>query len=147
MQRKPVAVLISDVHYNLNNLKLADAAMRQATDKAQILGVPFIVAGDLHDTKANLRGECVNAILETFSHLKLKALVLVGNHDKINEKSEDNALGFLEGHVNFICDHGFRSFSCVGRVGINSLNFSKFIYIFTVCFIYIRLIFLVIIIY
>ena len=95
--RKPLAVLISDVHYNLQTLKLADAAMRMAFDKANALNVPLIVAGDLHDTKANIRGECVKAMRDTFKKAKRKPYVLIGNHDKINEKSgaQEHSLHFL----------------------------------------------------
>ena len=78
---KPIAVLISDVHYNLTTLPLADAAMRQAIAEANSLGVPLIVAGDLHDTKANLRGECVNAMIEAFAMLDHGCYILRGNHD------------------------------------------------------------------
>lgn len=92
---KPVAVLISDVHYSVQNLQLADAAMRMAIDKANELKVPLVVAGDLHDTKANLRGECVNAMVETFKRCASPPYILVGNHDKINEKSENHSLNFL----------------------------------------------------
>lgn len=93
---KPKAVLISDIHYNINTLPLADAALRQAIEVANNLQVPLIVAGDLHDTKANLRGECVQAMRETFKLCKLKPYVIVGNHDLINEKSKENSLSFLE---------------------------------------------------
>ncbi len=96
MSRKPVAVLISDIHYSLSTLELADAAMRQAINNANALGVPVIVAGDLHDSKANLRGECVNRMLKTFSECKTKCFILVGNHDLINEKSEENSIEFLD---------------------------------------------------
>lgn len=94
---KPIAVLISDVHYNIQTLQLADAAMRMAIDKANSLEVPLIIAGDLHDTKANMRGECVNAICKTLNLCEETPYVLIGNHDKINEKSEDNehSLGFM----------------------------------------------------
>lgn len=99
---KPVAVLISDVHYNPNTLSVADAAMRMAIDKANELGVPFIVAGDLHDTKALLRGECIKAMIETFQRVKVPAYVLVGNHDKINEKGLDHSLEFLKPYVDVV---------------------------------------------
>ena len=95
--KKPIAVLTSDVHYSLPNLKLADAAMRMAIAKANELDVPLIVAGDLHDTKANLRGECVNAILETLKpNRRSPIIILRGNHDAINEKSTEHSLNFLE---------------------------------------------------
>lgn len=99
-----VAVLISDVHYNLQTLPLADAAMRQAIDKANSLSVPLIVAGDLHDSKANMRAECVNAMQETFSLAKVQPIVLRGNHDSVNEKSKEHALNHLAGLVHIIED-------------------------------------------
>jgi DNA repair exonuclease SbcCD nuclease subunit len=70
--------------------------MKMAISKARELDVPVIVAGDLHDTKANLRAECVNTLLNTFSGIRYDPIILVGNHDKINEKSEDHALHFLD---------------------------------------------------
>lgn len=99
---KPTAVLISDIHYNIHTLKLADAAMRQAIVKANTLNIPLIVAGDLHDTKANLRGECISAMLATFKLAKVKPYVIVGNHDLINEKSTEHSLEFLNGLVNLV---------------------------------------------
>lgn len=92
---KPIAVLISDIHYNLNTLSLADAAMRQAIAKSNKLQIPLVVAGDLHDSKANLRAECINTMIETFKLCKQRCYVMIGNHDKINEKSETHALNFL----------------------------------------------------
>lgn len=92
---KPVAVLISDIHYSLQTLELADAALRQAIKKANDLKVPLIVAGDLHDTKANMRAECVNAIIKTFKLCDSPPYIMTGNHDKINEKSSEHALNFL----------------------------------------------------
>lgn len=102
---KPLAVLISDIHYSIPTLELADAAMRQAIAKANDLNVPLIVAGDLHDTKANLRGECINAMLSTFSEHATEVFILIGNHDKINEKSENHALNFLKKQGEFVEDY------------------------------------------
>lgn len=94
---RPIAVIISDVHYNIHTLKLADAAMRQAVDKANKLFVPLVVAGDLHDTKSHIRGECINAMMTTFALLddNLRCFILRGNHDAINEKSEEHTIEFL----------------------------------------------------
>jgi len=99
---KPIAVLISDVHYNVHTIKLADAAVRMAIDKANLLKVPLIVAGDLHDTKANLRGECVNAMIETFKQCIFPPYILVGNHDRLNEKAPAHSLNFLSAYANII---------------------------------------------
>lgn len=106
--RKPKAVLISDIHYNIQTLPVADAALRQAVDKANDLKIPLIIAGDLHDTKANIRGECIKAIRDTLKHLHMydsdeqcesplrNCYILRGNHDSINEKSAEHSLHFLE---------------------------------------------------
>lgn len=114
---KPTAVLISDIHYNIHTLPLADAALRQAVNKANALNVPLIVAGDLHDTKANLRGECVNAMLETLGQVDitldyedrplLRTYVIVGNHDLINEKGKSNSLNCLAGIATIVSSPSF----------------------------------------
>lgn len=95
MMIKPVAVLLADVHYDLNTLEVADAATRQAVAKANELKVPLVMAGDLHNSKANLRGECIKAMRKTFKLCNSPPYFLVGNHCKWNEKSEENSLDFL----------------------------------------------------
>lgn len=99
---KPIAVLISDVHYSVHTLILADAAMRQAISRANELNAPIIVAGDLHDTKANLRGECVNAMINTFQLCDYQPIILVGNHDRLNEKAPEHALNFLNSYAKIV---------------------------------------------
>lgn len=98
--RQPLAILISDVHYSLNTIGVADAAFRTAIDKAAELNVPLIDCGDLTNDKAMLRAEYVNAILYTMKYAKaknVKVYALVGNHSLINERWSDHALSFLEG--------------------------------------------------
>lgn len=106
---KPVSVLISDVHYDLSTLPLADAAMRQAITKANSLGVQLWVCGDLHNTKANMRAECLNALIKTLMMADKKPRILVGNHDRINEKSQEHALTVLDGFYGEIIDRPNRS--------------------------------------
>lgn len=98
MKTNPVAVLIADIHYNINTLEVADQALRLAVSKANELEVPLIIAGDLHDTKANMRGECVKRLLKTVAMCNEPVWILRGNHDAINEKSSEHSLEFL-GHL------------------------------------------------
>lgn len=103
MKNKPIAVCVSDVHYNLQTYKFADAAMLQAIRKAEDLQVPLVVAGDLHDSKANMRAECVNAMLDTFKQaLGIEVYIISGNHDMVNERSEDHALNFLREYATVV---------------------------------------------
>ena len=92
---KPTAVIISDVHYSMQTLEVADKAMRLAVAKSNELGVPLVVCGDLHDSKANIRAECMNTMTKTFELCKQHSIILRGNHCSVNEKSEEHALGFL----------------------------------------------------
>ncbi len=104
-KKHPVAVLISDIHYSLSTLDLADSAMRQAIDKAAELRLPLIDCGDLTNDKAILRAECVNILISTMIYAESKGVavkVLVGNHSLINEKGKEHALEFLRPYVEII---------------------------------------------
>ena len=95
---KPVAVLISDVHYSLSTLQLADTAFRMAIDHAAMLGVTLVDCGDLTNDKAVLRGEVVNALISTSKYAAEKGVevtCIVGNHSLLNEKHSAHAIEFL----------------------------------------------------
>lgn len=96
---KPIAVLISDIHFNITNLELSTKALKSAIKTADDLDVQLIVAGDLQDNKAIIRAEVANRLLEVFRDTQYFARILVGNHDLINEKGEDNALEYLRSHA------------------------------------------------
>ncbi len=97
---KPVAVLISDVHFTVPTLALASAALRAALAEAQRLNLPLVIAGDTLDSKAIMRGECVNALIEIFKEFSdVSIYVLTGNHDFINEKGKEHTLNFLKPYV------------------------------------------------
>lgn len=105
MSKQPLAVLISDVHFTVQTLPLADFAFRMAIDKAAELGVPLIDCGDLTNDKAVLRAEVVNALVETMRYAEAKCVpvkLLVGNHSLLNEKGSDHALRFLEPYAEVI---------------------------------------------
>lgn len=94
---KPIAVLITDIHFTLATLERAAAAFLKAQFKAKILNVPLVVLGDTLDAKRIIAAECANKLIELLSVKDAPdTIFLVGNHDKINEKSEDHALNFLK---------------------------------------------------
>lgn len=93
---KPIAVLISDIHFSVQNLEIASLALTAALDKAAKLGVPTVIAGDLQDTKAIIRGEVANRLILLLKQAKTPVYILVGNHDLINEKGNDHALTYLQ---------------------------------------------------
>lgn len=95
MTKQPIAVCISDLHFNLNNLELASAALKMAINKSNELQVPLVIAGDLHDTKAIIRAEVANRLLALFTGGPQQVYILVGNHDLINEKGTAHGLNYL----------------------------------------------------
>jgi DNA repair exonuclease SbcCD nuclease subunit len=106
------AVLISDIHYNINTLDVADQTLNMAISVANKLQIPVIVAGDLHDTKAHIRGECVKRLISTLKTCQIRPILLRGNHDSLNEKSEEHSLSFLKDIAEVIekpvkCDLGY----------------------------------------
>lgn len=104
-QNKPVAVLISDIHFTVPTLELASASLLQAQYKALQLGVPLIIAGDILDTKAIIRAECANALMRLLIVQDApKTYIMVGNHDLCNEKGSDHALNFLHGLCTKVVD-------------------------------------------
>ncbi len=89
----------------MKNLKPSIEALSTAVLFANKFGVPLISAGDLHDTKSMLRSECIRAIRAELRKCELMPILLVGNHERDNEKSEAHALGFAENDADVISDH------------------------------------------
>lgn len=96
MSKALKAVLISDIHFNLANLEPASISLKAALTYAENYDVPLIIAGDLLDTKAIIRAECANRLIEIIGDVAAEVIVIPGNHDMINEKGTEHALHFLE---------------------------------------------------
>lgn len=95
-------VLISDIHFSLNTLKEATASLKHAVSTATSLGYYLVIAGDLNDSKAIIRAEVANALIDIFATATCPIYILVGNHDKINEKGLDHSLNFLMPYVTIV---------------------------------------------
>lgn len=102
MSARNKAVLISDIHFTVPTLDLASRALRAAFQEADSLDVPLVIAGDTLDSKAIMRGECVNALLEIIQEGKSRPYILVGNHDLIHEKGTEHTLNFLRPYATVI---------------------------------------------
>ncbi len=100
----PKAVCISDIHFSVSTLDLASSALKQALEKSIELEVPLIIAGDLNDTKAMIRGEVANRLIEIlgYSDNPYNVKILIGNHDLLNEKGDAHSLNFLAPYVEII---------------------------------------------
>jgi DNA repair exonuclease SbcCD nuclease subunit len=112
---KPVAVIAGDVHFTVQTLDLATAVIKQCLAKAKELNVPLILNGDTLDSKAIIRGEVANRLIELLKQKEVEVIINVGNHDLLNEKGTDHSLEFLRPHcaVNDRCGWT-KDFSLIG---------------------------------
>lgn len=93
---KNLLVAISDVHISLKNLSVSLQVLRQALEKARDLKVPLFIAGDLNDTKAVMRSEWVQALIDLFSEFyDVQIEIIDGNHDLNNKAESKSSLSFL----------------------------------------------------
>jgi len=110
---KARAILISDIHFSVSTLELASSALRQALDKAKELHIPLVIAGDTLDSKAIIRGECANRLIEILSAKRnVRVLILVGNHDLLNEKGKEHTLNFLRPYCEIVDSPVFDDHIC-----------------------------------
>jgi len=107
VSNKPLFVIISDVHFNIANLELSTISVKTALDKAEELQVPLIISGDLNDSKAIIRGEVINALINLFRFHRVPVYCLIGNHDLINERGTEHTLNFLKPYINIIDQFSF----------------------------------------
>ena len=97
----PTAVIIGDIHFSTSTLDLASHALIEAKNLALELSIPLILNGDIHDTKDIIRATYANQIIDILTDgLRVNTIINTGNHDLINEKSEQTSLEFLRPYVN-----------------------------------------------
>lgn len=101
---KAVAVIIGDIHFTPATLDLASISLIKARSKAFELNVPLILNGDTLDTKAVIRAEVANRLIEILESKGAppRTIINTGNHDKLSEKSKEHALNFLRPYAEVV---------------------------------------------
>ncbi len=100
--RRPICVITGDIHFTPGTLELASSVVGQGLTKSAELGVPFVMNGDTLDTKAVMRGECVNRLIELISDAPGPVIINRGNHDQLHERSEEHTLNFLRPYAEIV---------------------------------------------
>lgn len=99
---KSIAAITGDVHFTTGSLELATQSVVQAVKKAEELSIPLILNGDTLDSKAIIRAECANRLIELLKAAKTHVYVNTGNHDLINEKASEHSLHFLKPYATVV---------------------------------------------
>lgn len=97
----PKFVAISDIHFNLNTLEVATQALTAALEYGKAHLLPVVIAGDLNDTKAIIRGEVANRLVSLLSQYQ-NVYLLDGNHDRLNEKADAHGLNYLSSYCTLV---------------------------------------------
>lgn len=100
--RKEKAVLITDVHYGLPTLVVAQIATEYALALSAAKQLPLLICGDLLDQKSIIRAECANSLINLLKNHSQDIYILVGNHDLLNERSKEHSLNFLRPYATVI---------------------------------------------
>lgn len=99
----PVLCITGDIHFNLQTLELASSSLRQLLAKARELNIPAVINGDLNDTKAIVRAEVANRLIEILEpEDPTRVFINTGNHDLINQKATASSLNFLRPYAQVI---------------------------------------------
>jgi len=83
------------LHIRLENLELSRRILDDLYVLSKDKNANLIILGDLFHTKAIIRSECLNLVLERFSRPDWNILVLVGNHDYETAQCKEHALSSL----------------------------------------------------
>lgn len=106
---KTIAVVTSDIHFSLPNLEVATKALKAALSYAEAEDLPLIIAGDLNDTKAVIRAEVANRLIEILEPAQTPIYILTGNHDLCNNRAAEHSLNFLAPYSRIINEVYFSS--------------------------------------
>ncbi len=108
---EPLLVIISDLHFSVNTLELASESLVHALDTAAKLNVPLVIAGDLNDSKAVIRGEVANRLISILSKARVRVYIIPGNHDLLNERGFEHGLHFLKPFATIVDQLSFEEFN------------------------------------
>jgi predicted phosphodiesterase len=85
-------LIVGDIHCKLDNLN----KVNQVFDLVESYNLPTIWLGDLLDSKAIIRAECLSLLYRYFKASKIQHVILIGNHDLISLTSIDHSLETLK---------------------------------------------------
>lgn len=115
-------LICSDLHIRLETLELSERVLDTMINISNDREIPIIIAGDFFHTKAIIRSECLNLVLDKFNNLNHPVLMIVGNHDFENANCDKHALESLKYLQNvFIIDQ----FQCINNNKILLMSYCK----------------------
>jgi DNA repair exonuclease SbcCD nuclease subunit len=115
MSKKPIAILVNDLHLNKDNTELIENIISQITDKCLELGIKDILIGG--DVFTNRSGQPLNCLvcwrrcLDKIRSLNLSVTAIPGNHDKTDGDDESSYLDVYSKDMNIFSNGGVKVFS------------------------------------
>ncbi len=103
MNKRPIAVIAGDIHFTLASLEEATKVVEEGLKLSKELDIPFILNGDTLDSKAIIRAEVANRLIDLFRYVNPgQVIVNTGNHDMLNHAGKEHSLNFLRRYVTIV---------------------------------------------
>jgi exonuclease SbcD len=124
--KRPIILIITDLHLDQSNIDAVSNVTRQAIDKAKSLGLKHLyIAGDIFNSRKSQPLDLLDAWEEVITYAQSKSIVLraiPGNHDKIDYTSERSYLDVYKHHPAFELVRDYKSFP-IGKYNIHMIPF------------------------
>jgi len=89
-------LLSGDIHVRINTIGLSKRVLNTLYDIGKEENREVIILGDIFHTKAIIRSECLNLVIDVMKKKEVKWLLLVGNHDYENSNCDRHSLEALK---------------------------------------------------
>jgi len=118
--RDSIFMVITDLHYDIQDLEQTQSVVIQAVDKAVVDGIGTIfIAGDIFNSRKSQYLEVLlafKAVLKYANDAGVRIIAIPGNHDKLDYQSESSYLDVFKDVP------GFTLVDRYSRVDINNWN-------------------------
>jgi len=99
--KRPIALLFTDPHLKPSNIREVDLLFLEAEKKTKELGIPrIIVLGDIFESRNAQPLAVLNTFGAILEKLTIEVIIIPGNHDKVDYKSENSYLDEYKFHPN-----------------------------------------------
>jgi len=99
--KKPISLLFTDPHLTPSNIRVVEKLFLEAEQKAKELGISrIIVLGDIFESRNAQPLAVLNTFGAILEKISLEVIIIPGNHDKVDYKSENSYLDEYKFHPN-----------------------------------------------
>lgn len=107
--KKPIAILDTDQHLDLDNISTWKSCMKEGDELALKYKIPRFLLGDLFESRKGQPQNLLNTVGDYFKESTTIKYIIPGNHDKVDYRSERSYLDEFEFHPNLNLIRNYKS--------------------------------------